>query len=209
MKDYEVTYLVQNEDVYKNKPVENAIEKIGGKVVSSKPWGQKNLAYPIKKLNTAFIVTDVFSVEPSSVMKLERQLHLNPAIMRFLIVKDVQEVPNLGEEIDTRTRPEGRPEYHTTREPKVIVSAPQKPVEVKPTEKPAPVKPKKIVKPSEEEVSKELDKIIEPKAEETPKKAEKLVKKSPAKKAPVSSTAPTDEERLKQLESKLQDLLKE
>lgn len=197
MKEYEITYLVQNEDVYKNKPVENTIEKLGGKVVSSKPWGQKNLVYTIKKLNTAYIVTDVFSIDAQNIGKLDRQLGLDPSIMRFLIVKDVKEVPNLGEEVDTRQRPDSRQDYRQSREPKVIVSPAKKPAEVK------------MVVPVKEEVSKEIEKIVAPKVKEAPKKTEKLVKKAPAKKTPAPSGAPSDEERLKQLESKLQDLLKE
>jgi len=206
MKDYEITYLVQNEEIYSAKPVEKEIEKLGGKLVSSKPWGQKNLAYTIGKLNVAFIVTDVFNIESHDLAKLDRQLRLHKEIIRFLIVKDVKEVPVLGGEEETRKRPEGRTDFRQAREPKVIVSPARKPLtpEVK---KPAPV-----AMPTKEEVSTQIDKIVAPKVEETPKKTDKLLKKSsakPVKKAPTPSSAPTDEERLKQLESKLQDLLKE
>jgi ribosomal protein S6 len=197
MKEYEITYLVQNEDVFKNKPVENTIEKLGGKVVSSKPWGQKNLAYTIKKLNTAYIVTDVFSIDAQNIGKLDRQLGLDSSVMRFLIVKDVKEVPNLGEEPEARPRSDSRQDYRQSRQPKVIVSPVKKPVEVN-----APM-------PTTKEVSKEIEKIVAPKAKEAPQKTEKLVKKAPAKKAPAPKSAPSDEERLKQLENKLQDLLKE
>ena len=54
-----------------------------------------------------------------------------------------------------------------------------------------------------------LAKATEAITKETPKKTEKLIKKMPVKKTSKPESAPSDEERLKQLESKLQDLLKE
>lgn len=187
MQEYEITYLVENEEAAQNKVVEDTIKNLSGETVSSKPWGQRNLAYPIGKLNTAFYVTVVFNMIPDNIRKLNRTLRLDGNIVRFLIIRGANEV--IEEKPEDR-RYEKKPEAKTIEikpklaEPKVVTSV-SKPVITK----------------------KELPKTAPVKAEK-PADIEKSVKK-PTPVIKSKKEEASDEERLKQLENKLQDLLKE
>jgi len=194
MQEYEITYLVENEDAAKNQVVEGAIKNLGGQIKSAKPWGQRNLAYPIGKLNTAFYVTVVFEMVPDNIRKLNRTLRLDSSIIRFLIVRGAYE---LKEERPEDRRYEKKPEEKT--------------IEIKPREiksekvEPKPVEPKIEIKPV---ASKPMPKPIIKKTIEKPAPKPKAEKPAAKPVAPKKAEA-SDEERLKQLEDKLQDLLKE
>ncbi len=186
MQEYEITYLVENEEVQYKKSVEEAIKKFDGKITSVKNWGQRNLAYPIKKLNTAFYVTIVFEMVPDLMRKLNRELLLDRSLLRFLIVRGAQELE------------------------------PERPRMVK-REAPVELKTKEITKSVEKVIEKKTEEKAEKVEKKEAKKAEKKVAKPKAqKKASSPKTADkkpkdavSDDERLKQLENKLQDLLKE
>lgn len=179
MEEYEITYLLENEAHYGKKIVENAIENLEGKVSSVKPWGQRNLVYPIRKLNTAFYATVVFELEKAKIKKLNRQLLLEPELIRFLIVNDV-----IAKETEEAPAP-------LTEE---VPDAKKETVKATPVEttKKTPVSTSK--KKIEEAIKKTAKKELTP------------LKKKPA---PKKKEAVSDTERLKQLENKLQDLLKE
>jgi len=182
MKEYEITYLLADEALFSKKIVENAIENLGGNVTSVKPWGQRNLAYPIRKLNTAFYATIVFELETTKIKKLNRQLLLEPDLMRFLIVNDV-----VTKELEEEAVSEKKESLASKKEEAESASVkPEKTVST-PTLKTSKAKQKEAVKKTT-------------KKESTPLKKKTVVKKKEA----VSDT-----ERLKQLENKLQDLLKE
>lgn len=189
MREYEITFLMENEQALQEKAVEKAIKNHEGEIISVKNWGQKNLAYPIKKLNSAFYVTIVFNMDPDSVRKLNRTLRLDRSIMRYLIIQGANEVKP---EEDYRRTP--RPENHK--------------------EKPEPIIKLKEEKKSTEEVK--VEKSTTKKAESTKpvKKAVGSITKPKVTKEKPKTAKPkkegiSDDERLKQLENKLQDLLKE
>ena len=94
MKEYEITYLLADEALFSKKIVENAIENLGGNVTSVKPWGQRNLAYPIRKLNTAFYATIVFELETTKI-KTNASYCLNLTLCAFnvndVVTKELEE----------------------------------------------------------------------------------------------------------------------
>jgi len=51
------------------------------------PWGHRRLAYPIQNFRDAFYVLYYFHVAPRGVAELDRELRLDEAIIRHLIVK--------------------------------------------------------------------------------------------------------------------------
>ena len=51
------------------------------------PWGHRRLAYPIQNFRDAFYVLYYFHVAPRGVTELDRELRLDEAIIRHLIVK--------------------------------------------------------------------------------------------------------------------------
>lgn len=91
MEKYEITYLVGNEEILADKIVERTVEKAGGKVVSSKSLGQKDLAYPINKISSACYATIVAELEPAMVADIDSALRMNDKVIRALIVKGVYE----------------------------------------------------------------------------------------------------------------------
>lgn len=187
MQEYEITYLVENEQVFGKKIVEHAIESLEGEIVSVKPWGQRNLAYKIGKLNTAFYTTVVFKMQAELVKKLNRALRLERELVRYLIVRGSQEINEEPEQEKPAQKPVARPVAN-------------KVIEVK-----TPTK-----KPTAKEVEKEVAKIVAEKPtekKETKKTTTKKPASKPADKKPKDAVS--DADRLKQLENKLQDLLKE
>lgn len=193
MRQYEITYLLENEEVLKNDPVAEIITSLGGNIEQTKHWGQRNLAYPIKKLHTAHFSTAVFNIEPENLVKLNRQFNLSGKVMRFLIVKDVQ-ITNENQQFEIK------------KQKSISKNIEQKPDITKPiaSEKSEPSQPVKTI-----EKPKEVKKTPTPKI-----KAEKIIEKpKPAKNVKLTAKktekpSVTDDERLKQLEDKLEDLLK-
>ena len=51
------------------------------------PWGHRRLAYPIQNFRDAFYVLFYFNAAPRAIAELERELRLDAAIIRHLIVK--------------------------------------------------------------------------------------------------------------------------
>lgn len=70
--------------------VSGLIETHNGAVESfthDSPWGRRRLAYPIQKFRDAFYVLYYFDMEPRSIDELDRDIRLDAAIIRHLIVK--------------------------------------------------------------------------------------------------------------------------
>lgn len=51
------------------------------------PWGHRRLAYPIQNFRDAFYVLYYFDMVPRGIQELDRELRLDEAIIRHLIVK--------------------------------------------------------------------------------------------------------------------------
>ena len=58
-------------------------------------WGQRSLAYPIKKHETGYYVVAKFDAEPTALPEFERAIKLDEGVMRFLVVvnEGAQPVP--------------------------------------------------------------------------------------------------------------------
>jgi len=185
MDKYEVTYLVADESVLQKDPIASLVKELGGAVVSTKRWGQKPLAYSIKKQSTAFYVTLVVEMPADKLKKFNRALQINQDILRALIVKGIYEM-----KITERDEQRG-----AQRRPPAIKTAPVRLA--------AQSEPRRAVKTPVEDEAKAASvakkTVAQPAVtQKTPKPAAK-----PKDKPPIS-----DEERLAQLEGKLKDLLK-
>jgi len=93
MREYEVTIVFnpQLEDEARNQQ----IERVGGWLTfgedeSAKPvvnlWGQRHLAYPIKKLNEGYYVLYNAKIDPTKLGDLERNIKYNENVIRYLII---------------------------------------------------------------------------------------------------------------------------
>jgi small subunit ribosomal protein S6 len=89
---------------------EGAIESVN----HDSPWGHRRLAYPIQKFRDAFYVLYYFHVAPRGVAELDRELRLDDAVIRHLIVKfdplTVRESEGeVDNQVDDREEPDSAP----------------------------------------------------------------------------------------------------
>ncbi len=67
--------------------VRSVIVSLGGEVQEIKPWGLRNLAYPINKNSEGFYLETTFKMEPSRTAEFERAIATDREVIRHLIVK--------------------------------------------------------------------------------------------------------------------------
>lgn len=82
---YQITFLVEDE---KDKTTVNqTIGSLAGKVLEERVIGKRKLTYPIKKISEANYFTYHFEIDPEVIGKLDKKLHLQEQILRFIILK--------------------------------------------------------------------------------------------------------------------------
>lgn len=184
-KNYELLYIVhpdlegQTEKV--TEKVTGFITKAGGKVTTQEDWGKRKLAYPIAKNNFGVYVLLTFTVEPTQLHEVERDLRLSEEIMRSMVVV----VPDTKEIVAKPKKEKAAAKVEKTEEPANIIEKPK-------------VKAEKLAKEAIEEVASEK--------KAPAKKA--VAKKAPAKKATPKAAEADEATRLKKLDEKLDELLK-
>ncbi|MDO8686832.1 MAG: 30S ribosomal protein S6 [Candidatus Berkelbacteria bacterium] len=183
MKTYEITFITK-EDL-KEKPVKEDLEKLGGKILSISGIGEKNFTYPIKKEAKGFYTTISFEIDPVKLIDLNKKLSLHDDILRHLIIigKTAQvEIPKLPK-------------------PEKEIEAPKKEKkEIKDIEDVKEIK--EVPKPVKKETVKPLDLVPQgARGKEKPKVSAKVTE--------IEKDTETEEDRLKALDKKLDELLKE
>lgn len=81
---YELTFLIKEETELKT--IKDLIESYKGKVTKEEKWGEKTLAYLIKKNHTALFYNFQFEIDKKSVLELKNKLNLNEKILRYLLL---------------------------------------------------------------------------------------------------------------------------
>jgi small subunit ribosomal protein S6 len=81
---YELTFLTKEETELKN--IKELIESYKGKVTKEEKWGEKTLAYSIKKNRTALFYNFQFEIDKKNVLELKNKLNLNEKILRYLLL---------------------------------------------------------------------------------------------------------------------------
>ncbi len=81
---YELTFLTKEETELKS--VKELIESFKGKVSKEEKWGEKTLAYPIKKNHTALFYNFLFEIDKKNVAELKKKLNFNDKILRYLLL---------------------------------------------------------------------------------------------------------------------------
>ncbi len=98
MPAYELTYIVRP-DLDETALAAAAdrilgqIRSAGGDLVTRKTMGRRRLAYPIRNYTEGIFEFLLISLPPSAIPGLERNLALNDAVLRHLVVR-VEEVPS-------------------------------------------------------------------------------------------------------------------
>jgi small subunit ribosomal protein S6 len=92
LQDYELTYILaptfeeeQLGPAYES--ISSLVQNLKGEVAETKPWGRRRLAYPIKGFREGNYVEMRFKMDASTTAELERNLRLNEAVIRYLLVR--------------------------------------------------------------------------------------------------------------------------
>ena len=67
--------------------IEETIQSLEGKVLSTDKMGRKKLSYDIKDFRDGYFVVHNFEMEPAQVQKFNRQLRLNENILRIMLLE--------------------------------------------------------------------------------------------------------------------------
>jgi small subunit ribosomal protein S6 len=91
MRLYEVVYIL--DPVLEESAVTGKLEKFhelatahGGEVSAVDHWGNRQLAYPIRKHTTGYYVVAQFTAKPDALPEFERLLKLDEEVLRYLLV---------------------------------------------------------------------------------------------------------------------------
>ena len=89
---YETVFILT--PVLSDEQAKEAVEKFtkvltdnGAEIVNTELWGQRKLAYPIKKKSTGYYNLVEFDGEPTLVKKLETAFRRDERVMRFLVFR--------------------------------------------------------------------------------------------------------------------------
>jgi len=66
--------------------IEKILKKYNATIISINRWGERKLAYPIKKKNRGTYVLTYFQLEPEAVSKIYSDCQFSEIIMRILIL---------------------------------------------------------------------------------------------------------------------------
>src|SRR5262245_11915542 len=64
-----------------------AVEQMGGKMLASRLWEERRLAYPIKGHRKGTYWLTYFRLDPGQLTSINRQFQLNESILRSLMLK--------------------------------------------------------------------------------------------------------------------------
>ncbi|NIQ93866.1 MAG: 30S ribosomal protein S6 [Desulfuromonadales bacterium] len=88
MRSYEAMYIVHPETVGEARTAvidkySKIVEDQGGQILKVDEWGERKLAYPIRKMTRGSYVLMFFEADPASIAELERRFRLDDNIIRF------------------------------------------------------------------------------------------------------------------------------
>ena len=194
MPMYEITFIVKDEK--DTQGVKKILEENKVKIVYEEEVGRKTFTYPIKKERTGFYYTFYIEIEPQDISLITNTLNSTTEIVRFLILKS-------NRDLDSIKNKKMKKEKGFVKKPVV-----EEKIEI------VPVKNEEEDKTKKNPVKKEIKTVKTKKV--TKKKTEiakKIKKQLPVKKEKVETENDTKEsdeqERIKKLDEKLDELLKE
>jgi small subunit ribosomal protein S6 len=84
MNQYELTLLLsKKEDI---DTVKKILTDAKASVIKEEAWGEKTLAYPVKKHRTAFFFNLLLKVNSKDLLELKRKLNFEEKILRYLLL---------------------------------------------------------------------------------------------------------------------------
>ena len=93
MKNYEImfilsTQLTAEEKQAKVKFVEETLAKSEAAEIKTEVWGERKLAYPIKKKENGYYVLTTFQIDGIKLAEVEARLNIEESILKYMIVKN-------------------------------------------------------------------------------------------------------------------------
>ncbi len=85
MRTYEFTFLTKEKE--DSKEADALIKELKGKVKNKVEWGEKSLAYPIKRLKKAWYFTYTIDFDEKNLDKFKQKLNFSEKILRYLLLK--------------------------------------------------------------------------------------------------------------------------
>ncbi|TSC96230.1 MAG: small subunit ribosomal protein S6 [Parcubacteria group bacterium Athens1014_10] len=104
---YELLYIIPAK--FTEKEMELIIEKTNelikkhdGEIISTENLNKKKLAYPIKQSVRGCYVFNCFNLDPQKIRELNKDLKIEPDILRFLITKFIEDKESLKKKKKTK-----------------------------------------------------------------------------------------------------------
>lgn len=84
MSKYDFTFLLNEEAELTT--LKGLIESLRGKISKEETWGEKTLAYPIKKNRRAHYYQWQLEMEKKNILEFKKKLNFNEKLIRYLFL---------------------------------------------------------------------------------------------------------------------------
>ena len=93
MRNYEIMFILSTQLTDEEKQagvtfVENTLTAAGSTEVKTEIWGDRKLAYPIKKKENGYYVLTTFQADGTRFTEIEAKLNINESLLKYMIVKN-------------------------------------------------------------------------------------------------------------------------
>lgn len=93
MKNYEIMFILSTRTTEEDRKasieaVESVLTKEGAVELKTEIWGDRKLAYPVKKQENGYYVLTTFKIDGVNLKEIESKLNINESILKYIIVKN-------------------------------------------------------------------------------------------------------------------------
>ena len=93
MRNYEIMFILSTQLTDEEKQagvefVEKTLTAVGATEVKTEIWGDRKLAYPIKKKENGYYVLTTFQADGTQFTEIEAKLNINESLLKYMIVKN-------------------------------------------------------------------------------------------------------------------------
>ena len=93
MRNYETMFILSTQLTDEEKQagvklVEDTLAKAGAVEIKTEVWGERKLAYPIKKKENGYYVLTLFQMDGTGLTEVEAKLNITESILKYMIVKN-------------------------------------------------------------------------------------------------------------------------
>lgn len=107
--------LSDEEAIQAGETVRKHLEKYSATIMKHMVWERRKLAYPINKVKQGVYFLTEFDMDPANVPALDRELHLEKAVLRHQLIKAYRKsAKQLEQEARNRSAATQRQQHQTT-----------------------------------------------------------------------------------------------